>query len=127
MNKLHNILENIDFNNPSLDIYDIDSHEFKTLYSFINSPLIKNDKKRKIYKEYEFMYEEDETIKHGFIDLLIVYDDYVDIIDYKLSNIDDVAYIDQLKGYKSYIGKIVNKEVNLYLYSLYQSKYVKVG
>ena len=49
---------------------------------------------------------------------MIEYSDHIDIIDYKLKDINDVHYIDQLKGYKMYIESINNKEVNIYLYSI---------
>ena len=49
---------------------------------------------------------------------MIEYEDYIDIIDYKLKNIEDDNYIKQLKGYQKYIMKKTNKKVNLYLYSI---------
>ena len=70
------------------------------------------------YKEYEFLYEYDNEIKHGFIDLMLEYEDYIDLIDYKTKNIDDENYINQLKGYKRYIEHVSNKKVNIYLYSI---------
>ena len=57
------------------------------------------------------------------MDLIIEYNDCFKIIDYKLSNIDDMAYVDQLRGYKNYLSKIVNKPIKLYLYSLLKGKY----
>ena len=58
------------------------------------------------------MYEEDNTLYHGIIDLLIDANDYYIIVDYKLKNIDDSAYVKQLMGYKKYIEMISNKKVN---------------
>ena len=46
-----------------------------------------------IYKEYEFIYDEDNTTYHGIIDLMLEYQDNIKIIDYKLKNINDDAYI----------------------------------
>lgn len=69
-------------------------------------------------KEYEFIYEDDNEIKHGFIDLMLEYNDHIDIIDYKMKNIKDENYLKQLNGYKSYIESISEKEVNIYLYSI---------
>ena len=71
-----------------------------------------------IYKEYEFMYTLDNTKYHGIIDLMLEYDNYINIIDYKLKKIDDDLYIKQLNGYRDYIMKISNKKVNIYLYSI---------
>jgi ATP-dependent exoDNAse (exonuclease V) beta subunit len=70
------------------------------------------------YKEYEFIYN--DTI--GIIDLMLEYDDHIDIIDYKLSNIEDENYINQLNGYKKYIESITNKKVNIYLYSILKNE-----
>jgi len=50
--------------------------------------------------------------------LILEYDDHVDIIDYKLKNIEDPEYIKQLTGYKNYIEKKTNKKTNIYLYSI---------
>ena len=71
-----------------------------------------------IYKEYEFIYEEDNTTYHGIIDLMLEYQDNIKIIDYKLKNISDEAYIKQLNGYKNYIKKLFNKKTSIYLYSI---------
>ena len=71
-----------------------------------------------VYREYEFMYEDKQEKYTGIIDLMIEYEDYISIIDYKLKNTDDLEYIKQLKGYKKYIERISDKEVNTYLYSI---------
>lgn len=67
-----------------------------------------------IYKEYEFIYNDQE----GFIDLILEYSDHIDIIDYKTKYIDDLAYIEQLNAYKEYISSLTQKQVNTYLYSI---------
>ena len=113
--KVHLELEMLDFNNPNTTD--------KNIIKFLESDILKNISKGKIYKEYEFMYEKDNTINHGIIDLMIEYPDYIDIIDYKLKNIDDENYIKQLKGYKEFIEEKTNKKVNLYLYSIIDNKY----
>ena len=84
------------------------------------------EQEAKIYKEYEFIYETNESRIHGIIDLMLEYKDHIDIIDYKLSNIQDEAYIKQLATYKAYIETKTNKQVNLYLYSIMQSTYQKL-
>jgi ATP-dependent exoDNAse (exonuclease V) beta subunit len=64
------------------------------------------------------MYEKDNTLFHGIIDLMLEYDDHIDIIDYKLKHTVDENYVKQLHGYKEYISRICNKCVNTYLYSI---------
>jgi len=116
--RIHEILETIDFKNPELDKFNITEFEKKSINSFLNQPLLKNIKQAKVLKEYEFYIIEDTIEKHGIIDLILEYDDHVDIIDYKLKNIEDPEYIKQLTGYKNYIEKKTNKKTNIYLYSI---------
>ena len=80
----------------------------------------------KIYKEYEFKYTKDLVNYHGFIDLMMEYDDYINIIDYKLKHVDDKAYLKQLSGYKDYIENKTQKQVYLYLYSIIDRKILKL-
>ena len=82
---------------------------------------------QEIYKEYEFIYTKEDTTYHGIIDLLLVYPNHISIIDYKLKNIDDEAYLKQLSGYLEYIKSITNKEVSIYLYSILDEELRKIG
>ena len=107
---IHKVFEYEDFNNP---------HD-KRVIDFLNTYGYK--KESAVYKELEFTYEKDNKVIHGIIDLLIEYDDHIDIIDYKLSNIDDENYNKQLKEYKEYISTIKDKPINIYLYSINNNK-----
>ena len=78
-------------------------------------------------KEYEFIYEEKNEIKHGFIDLMLEYNNYIDIIDYKMKNITDENYLKQLNGYKDYIESISRKKVDIYLYSILDNHLQKLN
>lgn len=82
---------------------------------------------QEIYKEYEFIYTKDNITYHGIIDLLLVYQDHISIIDYKLKNISDEAYLKQLSGYQEYIENITNKKVSTYLYSILDEQLRKIG
>ena len=95
--------------------------------NFISNPIFDNINNSKIFKEYEFEYEDNHILYKGIIDLMLVYENYIDIIDYKLSNIDDEKYIDQLNGYKKYIEMISNKKVNIYLYSILKQEFKKIN
>ena len=120
---IHEYLEYIDFNNINLDL--IDNKYKEILEKIFKNDLFKNIKKSlNIYKEYEFIYLKDNNKLHGIIDLMIEYQDYIDIIDYKLKNINDTDYIKQLKGYQDYIETISNKKINLYLYSIIDNEYI---
>lgn len=119
---LHFILEMIDFNNPDYDLIK-DEYLKEVIKSFINSPLLKDIKSSKIYKEYEFF--DDTTNTSGIIDLMIVYHDHIDIIDYKTKNINDESYLNQLSVYENYISRMFKLPVNTYLYSLLDKLYKK--
>lgn len=110
-NKIHSIMENIDFNNPNFDI-DLPIIYVEKIKNFFKTSLF-NEKIINVYKEYEFI---DNT--SGIIDLILEYENVIRIVDYKLKNIDDESYRNQLLGYKKYIEKISDKKVEIYLYSI---------
>lgn len=119
--KVHEILEYLDFQNPEYS--NIENRFIRNkVKSFLAHPLLKNIQSATIYKEYEFIYESNQAIYHGIIDCMLEYENYIDIIDYKLKNIAEEAYISQLKGYQNYIENITGKKVNLYLYSIIDSQ-----
>ena len=118
---MHYLFEVFDFKEPNYSF--IDEKYRKYLEMFLNSGI---DFSGKIYKEYEFIYEEDNVSSHGIIDLMIEYDKDVKIIDYKLKNIDDENYLNQLLGYKSYIEKKTGKSVSIYLYSIISGELKKL-
>lgn len=122
--KIHEILELIDFRNP--DYTNIDSSIVEKIKSFIDSSLINDNINSKFYKEYEFIYKEESTVKNGIIDLMIENDNEIIIIDYKLKNIDDDAYNEQLNGYGKYISSKTNKKISKYLYSIIDCKLKKI-
>ena len=112
--ELHKIFEYTDFKNPNYDV--LNEYQAKKIKAFIDTGILDNSKK--VYKEYEFLYEHEDKEMHGVIDLLIEYADRYAIVDYKLKNIDDEAYFKQLNGYRVYIEKITGKPVDIYLYSI---------
>ena len=124
--RVHEYLEELDFtNNDSLDLIK-DNNIKNKIKLFLESDLMKNRLNNKMYKEYEFIYEEDNVKSHGIIDLLIDDNDKYLIIDYKLKNIDDELYDKQLNGYRNYIEQKTGKECLCYLYSIIDNKYREV-
>jgi ATP-dependent exoDNAse (exonuclease V) beta subunit len=121
-NKVHYAFEMTDFKNPIF----INDDDKKYVLQFLEKDIFKNIKEASIYKEYEFIYDEDGFQKRGSIDLMVEYNDYIDIIDYKFKNIDDDNYIKQLLGYKKYISTITNKKINTYLYSIINNVLKKI-
>jgi len=114
--RIHELFEIIDFKKTDYSL--LGDNDSKYIERFLKQNIVRNISDAKIYKEYEFVYDEDNITYHGIIDLMLEYDDYIDIIDYKLLNTDSEEYINQLNGYKNYIEKNFNKNVNIYLYSI---------
>ena len=117
--KVHELFELTDFHNTN----NLTGKNREIITNFLDKVNIDNTD---IYKEYEFIYEEDNTTYHGIIDLMLVYKDNIKIIDYKLKNISDEAYLKQLNGYKDYIEKRFNKPTNIYLYSVTNNTLEKI-
>ncbi len=118
---IHYLFEITDFKTKDLSLIP---DEYKVyLTNFLNSDLLKDINNANIYKEYEFIYNDNNIEKHGIIDLMLEYQDRIDIIDYKLKHIDDENYLLQLEGYKNYIKTKTNKDINLYLYSILDNRF----
>jgi ATP-dependent helicase/nuclease subunit A len=117
--RLHRALENIDFHDIMNSAPHLSPKLREIVARFLSHPEIRNIGRAKVYQEYPFVINTAEGIKSGVIDLLVIYDDYIDIIDYKLKNLSDDAYRIQLTGYQEYIQSILKKPVRLFLYSLH--------
>lgn len=124
--KVHEVLEQMDFTNPNEFLEYLPANIQDKIKFFLETPLIKENLSSKMYKEYEFTYQEGNTISHGIIDLLIEREDKMIIVDYKLKNIEDSAYDKQLNGYRKVIKEKTNKETECYLYSIIDSTFRKI-
>jgi len=111
---IHEMLEYIDFNSYNISNKFIESK----ITNLLSSDIMKNIERAKVYKEYEFIYTKDNIEYHGIMDLVVEYDDYINIIDYKLNDVTSEEYISQLKGYKEYLSTKSSKPIYLYLYSI---------
>lgn len=112
--KMHEKLEFVNFKEKSQDKY---ISNLQNTFDFDNA---------NIYQELEFMYTKDGNLYHGIIDLMLEYSDSIKIIDYKLKNIEDEAYVKQLNIYYDYIKSISSKKISLYLYSIMDNKIKEV-
>lgn len=119
---MHEVFESINLDKPNMDNYN--DREKEVINNFINSDIIKGF--INYYSEYEFIYNKDNNHLRGIIDLLLEFEDHYKIIDYKLSNTDDIEYIKQLNGYMDYIESKTNKRVEAYLYSINKNEFKEV-
>jgi len=108
---LHSVFETTNF----LNVDDNNLYKDKIKAFAKNLNITDNTK---IYKEHEFIFEDEDITYHGIVDLILEEENVIKIVDYKLKNIDDPKYKDQLKIYYKYIKSLSNKEVKTYLYSI---------
>ncbi|MDE6656892.1 MAG: hypothetical protein K2J85_07865, partial [Anaeroplasmataceae bacterium] len=120
--KFHECLEVLDLNQPNIDALPIDDFMKKALHKVLATPVFENIKEAKTYHEHEFYFDS----YHGIIDLLCIYDDHIDIIDYKLSNTESAEYLRQLGVYKSYVERHTNLPISCYLLSILKQEIKKV-
>ncbi len=124
--KFHRVLEIMDFKSIDLDNIPMDPLLKENLSILLNDPLFQNIRNGKYYQEHEFVFSKDDLNYHGIIDLMVEYSDHIDIIDYKLSNVDSDAYKRQLSIYKDYVQTISSKQVDLYLVSIIKKEIKKI-
>ncbi len=119
---IHECLEVLDLANPDIDGLPVEPFIKSTLKQILKHPVFKNISLGKTYHEYEFYFAE----FHGIIDLLVVYSDHIDIIDYKLSSVDSEEYVRQLTIYKQYVETISNLPIHCYLLSILKKELKRI-
>ena len=118
---LHKIMEMLDFKN--IDLNNLNQEDYKIISNVLTNDLFKNISEAKTYHEHEFIFDKNNKEYHGIIDLLVEYDDHIDIIDYKLANIFHKEYDRQLSIYRDYVKTIIkDKPIRCYLLSLLKNQ-----
>ena len=109
---LHQYLHDVDLDNRDLSF--ISNKQMKRYVNNVISSLLFNKVTNSMCRrEFHFFDEKNNT--EGFIDALIIKDDSVIIVDYKIKNIADSEYDKQLRTYKKYIAQITDKPIYMYL------------
>lgn len=107
-----------------LEIFDFDSKDFsyikdekmkKYVRNVTSTKIFENVKNNQVLHEYQF--KDDLNNVSGIIDCLVVKDDEIDIVDFKLKKLDDEKYVLQLHSYSDYIKQITSKKIKMYLVS----------
>lgn len=120
---LHSYFELVDFETKDLSFIE-NEKEKNIIKKVLSLKLFQDIKNDQVHHEFVFYDKENEI--SGIIDLLVIKEDRIDIIDFKLKNIDDEKYLEQLNVYKTYISKISNKPIHLYLVSIIEGTYKNV-
>ncbi len=113
--RIHYLLEIVDYESKDTSFIK-DKHERYIVDNVLKMKIFDNIKNSQIRHEYEFFDEINDV--HGVIDALIIKDDEIDIIDFKLKNLSDEKYLIQLQTYKNYISQFSRgKVIKTYLLS----------
>lgn len=123
--KVHEYLELLDFRNPNYSLISEKIIQTK-VKKFLESTFLRERINGEIYKEFEFIFENETKEYHGIIDLMIVEENLITIVDYKLNHVLDEMYIKQLHGYQQYIMNKSQKKVELYLYSILSEQIIAI-
>lgn len=113
---LHSYLELLDFSTMDTTFIPNKEDEEK-IRKVLSLPLFGKCREAEVYHEYSYYDPIFDTT--GSIDLLLVYPDHIDIVDYKTKNIDDSSYDRQLNVYRRNIERIFHtQDIRMYLLSI---------
>lgn len=121
---LHSIFETIDFLKPideEIERKQVADDCIKYVKAFSESDLFKT---KSIREFHELPYYQDNT--NGIIDYLLEKENEYIIVDFKTSNIDNPAYVNQLNTYKDYLKTKTEKPIKMYLYSILKNTFKKI-
>ena len=105
--RLHRYMELVDFS--TRDTSFIPNPEDRArIDAVLSLPFFKQINEFQIYREYGYFDPDKGTT--GFIDLLLKKGDELFIIDYKTSDIDDPAYLEQLSSYRRNVCRLFHAE-----------------
>lgn len=112
--EIHYLLEITDY--ESKDTSFISNPRMrKYINNVLSSKVFENVKNNQVLHEYSFFDEKNQL--NGIIDCLVLKEDEIDIVDFKLKNLDDDKYILQLHAYRDYIEQITDKNIKMFLIS----------
>lgn len=112
--EIHYLLEIADYENKDTSFIS-DLRMKKYVGNVLSAKVFENVKNSQVLHEYSFFDEKNQL--NGIIDCLVVKEDEIAIVDFKLKNLDDDKYILQLHAYRDYIEQITDKNISMYLIS----------
>ncbi len=114
----HSALECIDFKDKRVDHLPVSDFVKNKIEKLLSLPIFDNACNAKVFHEHEFIFTDGQEQYHGIIDLMLIYEDHIDLLDYKLANVDSKEYIFQLSVYKKYIQSQYDLRIDVYLVSI---------
>ncbi len=125
--RLHAELEHFDFSHWDEALKRESPRIQKALRAWEKTPPFAQREQAVFHPEYEFEEETPEGVRRGVIDLMVERDDRIDLVDYKLKNLDEESYRHQLCGYRDFIARVSGKPVHAYLFSIMDGQWTRIG
>ncbi|MGI6714211.1 MAG: UvrD-helicase domain-containing protein [Bacilli bacterium] len=122
--RLHYFLSLINWDIRDASFIENDK-ERRIINRLLNLSIFDGLKDKEVYTEYEF-YDLD-TQKVGIIDFFALLKDKIILVDFKLANIADSAYDQQVTKYAQYLKKMFNLPIEAYLVSINQAEFRQVA
>ena len=113
-NEIHYLLEITNFLTKDTSFIK-DPRMRKYINNVLDTKVFENLENGRVLHEYSFFDEENGV--SGIIDCLVIKEGSIDIVDFKLKNLDDEKYVLQLHTYRDYIEQISDKPIHMYLIS----------
>lgn len=110
--EIHYLLEIVDYETKDTS-FILDNNIKRCVDRVLNDELFFDVKNTDLRHEFEFFDEESGV--NGVIDCLIIRKNRIDIVDFKLKNIDKKEYIEQINSYRNYIRKLTALPIKAYL------------
>ena len=122
--RIHALLEIVDFKKSDLS-FITDVREKALIEKALKASIFQSLDGAEIFKEYQFI----DTDNHvnGIIDLLLVFKEHCLIVDYKLKNLDDEAYRQQLTVYQRFVEQSFKRNTECFLLSVLTGEVKKVN
>lgn len=113
-NQIHYLLEITNFETKDTS-FITNPKQRRYVDNVLKQKVFDNVKNNQILHEFSFFDEKNGV--HGIIDCLVIRDNQIDIVDFKLKNLDDDKYVLQLHAYRDYIKQISPLKINMCLIS----------
>ncbi|MFA5236160.1 MAG: UvrD-helicase domain-containing protein [Bacilli bacterium] len=118
--RLHELMAGLDYARPSVE--DIPEETMKKqIAELLSLAPLRNAAQATVYQEYSF-YDPNQDL-FGTIDLMLVYDDHIDLIDFKTGSLGHPEYDEQMRAYYRHVAAVSALPINLFLVSLTRVEY----
>ncbi len=110
--EIHYLLEIADYESKDTSFIS-DSRMRRYVNNVLKAIIFENVKNIQVLHEFSFF--DDKNSLSGVIDCLVIKEDEIDIVDFKLKHLDDDKYVLQLHAYRDYIEQITSLPIKMYL------------